>query len=93
MSMQYLLLFHFQDIPLFGVLTHKDNNITKDEAFRNLEDNFRRSLGINRRRYLLCSNYCDDNDDIKWEDGIPKPDVEFPVIDFITEVKIFVIFF
>lgn len=72
---------------MFGVLTHADEIDESDETFRNLERRFRQSLGIDRRRYLLCSSYCET---IPHENN-RNPNIEVPMINFLTEVRYFYI--
>ncbi len=58
------------DIPVFGVLTKKDQ-ITKtnkdqipavddDEQYRSIQNQFKKALGLPSHRFLLMSNYCDE---------------------------------
>ncbi len=50
------------DIPVFGVLTKKDQipTVDDDEQYRYIQDQFKEALGLPSHRFLLMSNYCDE---------------------------------
>nr|XP_022334920.1 uncharacterized protein LOC111131601 isoform X2 [Crassostrea virginica] len=68
-----------RDVPIFGVLTHADKVQERDPDF---VGKFKRSLGLNDQRFLLCSNYCDNIP--PQENRVPR--VEVPIARFLQQV-------
>ncbi|XP_062619052.1 uncharacterized protein LOC134280628 [Saccostrea cucullata] len=73
-------------IPLYGVLTHMDKVNERSESFLRIRKEFQNKLGLTNDRYLQCTNYCDDF----YSDGHSRhqtcPDIDIPVIEFMTQV-------
>ena len=75
-------------VPTYGVLTHCDQIDTTSEEFREKEMAFKEKLGLQNNQYLRCKNYCDEYDEDHGTDRMQYriPDIEIPVIKFLSQV-------
>ncbi|XP_062605828.1 uncharacterized protein LOC134267634 [Saccostrea cucullata] len=77
-----------RDIPIFGVLTMKDQKKqTEQQNFEEFETLFKRTLGLSHLNYLHCTNYCDDNvNEIRERIRTHYPELDMPVLKFLIQV-------
>lgn len=78
-------------IPIFGVLTHKDKINEDDEDYKKLMKDFRKGLGLNDNRFLLCTNYCDDYDMLTGKSRLDQkhPELDIPILKCMRQVMVF----
>ncbi|XP_062605836.1 uncharacterized protein LOC134267644 [Saccostrea cucullata] len=75
------------DIPVFGVLTKKDLCQEEEEELKQIEMNFKTTLGLSKLNYLNCTNYCDENiDEIQQRIKTHYPELDKPVHKFLIQV-------
>lgn len=81
----------FSVIPIFGVLTHKDEISRDDSDYLRLEQEFREGLGIPENRFLLCTTYCDAYDKHQGKSRLDHrhPALDIPVLKFMRQVSTF----
>eukprot|EP00105_Crassostrea_gigas_P023201 XP_011442952.1 PREDICTED: uncharacterized protein LOC105339203 [Crassostrea gigas] len=75
-------------IPIFGVLTHKDEISRDDSDYMRLEQEFREGLGIPENRFLLCTTYCDAYDKHHGRSRLDQrhPALDIPILKFMRQV-------
>lgn len=75
-------------IPIFGVLTHKDEISRDDSDYMRLEQEFREGLGIPENRFLLCTTYCDAYDKHHGKSRLDHrhPALDIPILKFMRQV-------
>ncbi|XP_056014558.1 uncharacterized protein LOC125673062 isoform X2 [Ostrea edulis] len=75
-------------IPIFGVLTHRDEVDTGDVEYMKLETEFRHGLGLPENRFLLCTTYCDAYDKYVGKSRLDHkhPGLDIPILKFMRQV-------
>ncbi|XP_048765275.2 uncharacterized protein LOC125673060 [Ostrea edulis] len=75
-------------IPVFGVLTHRDEVDTGDVEYMKLETEFRHGLGLPENRFLLCTTYCDAYDKCVGKSRLDHkhPGLDIPILKFMRQV-------
>ncbi|XP_062600443.1 uncharacterized protein LOC134262072 isoform X3 [Saccostrea cucullata] len=75
-------------IPIFGVLTHRDEIDRGDADYIKQEKEFREGLGLPENRFLLCTTYCDTYDKYVGKSRLDHrhPELDIPILKFMRQV-------
>ncbi|XP_061176531.1 uncharacterized protein LOC133185384 [Saccostrea echinata] len=75
-------------IPIFGILTHRDEVDREDADYIKLETDFRHGLGFSENRFLLCTTYCDAYDKYVGKSRLDHrhPELDIPILKFMRQV-------